>query len=125
VLVASTHPLLDSSAAALMLQVGYVVMNQTNEARMAGMDEVLRLAPPEVVAAHYGMVDEPLVNKVKSADKQLYTWTVNDVGAIQQVLSAGVDGIVTNRPKLVKDAIDWQLQRCYQVVGDVVDMSKR
>jgi glycerophosphoryl diester phosphodiesterase len=94
------------------VQVGYVVMNQTEDARMAGMAEPLRLAPPEVVAAYYGMVDSELRDRVAGADKQLFTWTVNEASAIQAVLQVGVDGIVTNRPKLVKDAIDFKLQRC-------------
>jgi hypothetical protein len=61
-------------------------MNQTEDARAAGMDEPLRLAPPEVVAAYYGMVDEQLREKVSAADKQLFTWTVNEASAIQSVL---------------------------------------
>ncbi|MYT70983.1 MULTISPECIES: glycerophosphodiester phosphodiesterase family protein [unclassified Streptomyces] len=37
---------------------------------------------------------------------QVYTWTVNDAAAAQRVAGYGVDGIITNNPDVVREALD-------------------
>ncbi|MFC7467537.1 glycerophosphodiester phosphodiesterase [Actinomadura keratinilytica] len=36
---------------------------------------------------------------------EVYTWTVNDAATARKVRDAGVDGVITNFPDVVKDAI--------------------
>jgi hypothetical protein len=35
---------------------------------------------PEVVGAHHGMVDDDVASLLRERGKQLFTWTINDVG---------------------------------------------
>ncbi|MFD8569870.1 glycerophosphodiester phosphodiesterase [Streptomyces sp. NPDC059639] len=37
---------------------------------------------------------------------EVYTWTVNDAAAAQRVAGYGVDGIITNNPDVVREALD-------------------
>ena len=36
---------------------------------------------------------------------EVFTWTVNDAGTAQLVAGYGVDGIITNTPDVVRDAL--------------------
>uniref|UniRef100_A0A7S0RPN6 glycerophosphodiester phosphodiesterase n=1 Tax=Pyramimonas obovata TaxID=1411642 RepID=A0A7S0RPN6_9CHLO len=94
------------------MQTGYVVMNQTEEARLEGMDLLGRIPGSQVVAVYYGMVDGAFVRSAHAISQQVHAWTVNDMLAMKQVLDAGVDAIVTNHPKEIQEAVDELLLRC-------------
>ncbi|PWI08743.1 glycerophosphodiester phosphodiesterase [Streptomyces sp. NWU339] len=49
------------------------------------------------VQAFHGPHDEPL---------EVLTWTVNDAAAARRVAGFGVDGIISNKPDVVRDAVD-------------------
>lgn len=46
------------------------------------------------------IIDEKLVDAAHERGLQVHAWTVNDPAMIRQLLSLGVDGIVTDRPDL-------------------------
>ena len=58
--------------------------------RQAGLDGLSVLA--------CAAVDRPFVERVHAAGLRLYVWTVDDAAEARRLLSAGVDGITTNRP---------------------------
>ncbi|HEX6300959.1 MAG TPA: glycerophosphodiester phosphodiesterase [Acidimicrobiia bacterium] len=51
------------------------------------------------------VVDERLVASAHAAGLQVHVWTVNDPGEMTRLLDMGVDGLVTDRPDLLKDLL--------------------
>ncbi len=49
-----------------------------------------------------GPIDAAFVRKVKQAGLSFYVWTVDSVARARQLAKAGVDGITTNRPDLLR-----------------------
>ena len=45
------------------------------------------------------------VNEVKAAGLKLIAWTVNDPKVAKRLIDAGVDGITTDRPQLLREAV--------------------
>jgi glycerophosphoryl diester phosphodiesterase len=54
----------------------------------------------EAVMAHRLLVSPRLVEAVQAAGGQLYVWTVDDRARIAALESLGVDGVITNDPRL-------------------------
>jgi glycerophosphoryl diester phosphodiesterase len=54
----------------------------------------------EAVMAHWLLSSRRLVEKVKAADGQVYVWTVDDAARIERLSALGVDGVITNDPRL-------------------------
>ena len=54
----------------------------------------------EAVMAHWLVVTPQLVESVRGAGGQVYVWTVDDPRRIAQLEAIGVDGVITNDPRL-------------------------
>ena len=54
----------------------------------------------EALMAHRLLVSPRLVEAVQGAGGQLYVWTVDDAGKIAALEALGVDGVITNDPRL-------------------------
>jgi glycerophosphoryl diester phosphodiesterase len=54
----------------------------------------------EALMCHWRLVSPQLVRAVHSAGGQLYVWTVDDADAIEHLSALGVDGVITNDPRL-------------------------
>jgi glycerophosphoryl diester phosphodiesterase len=50
--------------------------------------------------AFYALVSSRLVKSVHDAGGELYVWTVDDADEIDRLFDLGVDGIVSNDPRL-------------------------
>jgi glycerophosphoryl diester phosphodiesterase len=50
-------------------------------------------------------VDEKLVRAAHNAGLQVHVWTVNTVAEMNRLLDMGVDGIITDRPDLLKEVL--------------------
>ena len=50
--------------------------------------------------AHRILVSGRLVREVHAAGGQLYVWTVDDAARIRELEALGVDGVITNDPRL-------------------------
>ena len=50
--------------------------------------------------AHQVLVSRRLVKAVHSAGGELYVWTVDDAARIRALEALGVDGVITNDPRL-------------------------
>lgn len=57
---------------------------------------------------HTFPIDKKFVKKVHKAGLKLYTWTVDDPEIAMAEVEAGVDGITTNRPQFLRDALKHQ-----------------
>ncbi len=56
-------------------------------------------------------IDREFVAKLKKAGLGVYTWTVNSTKAADRLEQAGVDGITTNRPGVLKEYFQGRLQK--------------
>lgn len=93
-------------------------------ARSAGPVEVaaLRLGPLRVIRAHVArhgvdcvqvpvrrgpvtLVDRGLVRHAHALGVQVHVWTVDEADEMNRLLDLGVDGIVTDRPDVLKDVL--------------------
>ena len=63
----------------------------------------LRRGECEAVMAHRRLVSRLLVERIHAAGGQLYVWTVDDAAEIARLEALGVDGVITNDPRLFDD----------------------
>ena len=54
----------------------------------------------EAIMSHQVLVSRRLVRRVHDAGGQLYVWTVDDASKIRTLEALGVDGVITNDPRL-------------------------
>ena len=60
----------------------------------------IRAGGCEAVMAHRILVSRRLVRAVHDAGGQVYVWTVDDAARIRALEALGVDGVITNDPRL-------------------------
>jgi glycerophosphoryl diester phosphodiesterase len=60
----------------------------------------IRAGGCEAIMAHSVLVSPRLVRAVHGAGGQLYVWTVDDADRIRALEALGVDGVITNDPRL-------------------------
>ena len=55
----------------------------------------------------YGLqiVTRNLVNYVHNTGKKIHVWTINDENEMKTLIDYGVDGIMTDRPKKLKEVL--------------------
>jgi glycerophosphoryl diester phosphodiesterase len=58
--------------------------------------------------AHWRLVTRALVRAVHGAGGELYVWTVDDRRRIASLEALGVDGVITNDPRLFAPEADLQ-----------------
>jgi glycerophosphoryl diester phosphodiesterase len=61
---------------------------------------LIRAGRFEALMCHWRLVSPRLVHAVHAAGGQLYVWTVDDAAHIEQLSAMGVDGVITNDPRL-------------------------
>jgi glycerophosphoryl diester phosphodiesterase len=54
----------------------------------------------DALMAHWRLVDRRLVRAVHDAGGELYAWTVDDEPSIRRLEALGVDGVISNDPRL-------------------------
>jgi glycerophosphoryl diester phosphodiesterase len=62
--------------------------------------KALREGRFDAIMAHWRVVSRALVRAVADAGGELYVWTVDDASHIARFTEMGVDGIITNDPRL-------------------------
>lgn len=61
--------------------------------------------PATYVVPHYRLLSPRLIEKLHSAGKIVITWTVNDPRQMLRAARMGVDGIISDDPKLLVDTL--------------------
>ncbi|SDK17866.1 glycerophosphodiester phosphodiesterase family protein [Aliiruegeria lutimaris] len=59
----------------------------------------------DFLAMNMGLVSHSLVRSTQAAGKRVHVWTVNDPLAMSEMLSLGVDGLITDEPALARQVI--------------------
>ena len=59
----------------------------------------------EFFAVNAGFANAAFVNSAQAADKEVHVWTVNDSITMSKLISRGVNGIITDRPDLLRDVL--------------------
>ena len=78
----------------------YVLMRLIRAVLPRRAGAMLRAGRFEAVMAHWLLVSPRLVQSVRREGGQLYVWTVDDERRIDRLASLGVDGVITNDPRL-------------------------
>lgn len=58
----------------------------------------------DAIMVHWRLASQRLVNAVREGGGELYVWTVDDAPTIEKLTRLGVDGIITNDPRLFEPA---------------------
>jgi glycerophosphoryl diester phosphodiesterase len=59
----------------------------------------------DFLAVEQGLATRAFVRQAHQAGQQVYVWTVNDPAAMFDLMSHGVDGLITDRPDLARDVV--------------------
>jgi glycerophosphoryl diester phosphodiesterase len=89
----------DYTRSALALPA-YVVLRWWRARLPSRAAALLQAGRCEAVMAHRLLVSPRLVSTVQAAGGQVYVWTVDDPARIAALESLGVDGVITNDPRL-------------------------
>ena len=60
----------------------------------------------DFLAVEKGLATRTFVRQAHQAGQEVYAWTVNDPAQMFQLMSKGVDGLITDRPDLARQVID-------------------
>ena len=69
------------------------------------IDRLLERACASVAVLHQSVVSGPAVSRAHSRGAAVLAWTVDDEAELDRVLAAGVDGVVTNDPRVLPRAL--------------------
>jgi glycerophosphoryl diester phosphodiesterase len=64
--------------------------------------ELLRRADASVATLHYSVVSAAAVRRCHALGAQVLAWTVDDAGLAARLEAVGVDGIITNDPRIFR-----------------------
>ena len=67
--------------------------------------KLIHAAGGRIWSAFHGDLDAELVKQAKALGLTVLAWTVNEPARMAQVMDMGVDGIVTDRPDLLRDVM--------------------
>jgi glycerophosphoryl diester phosphodiesterase len=84
----------------LLAPGAYVLMRLIRAGLPRRARAMLRAGRFEAIMAHWLLASPRLVRAVRDEGGQLYVWTVDDVRRIERMSALGVDGVITNDPRL-------------------------
>jgi glycerophosphoryl diester phosphodiesterase len=67
----------------------------------ARIGRLLAHAGADLAALHFLVVSRAAVERAHAAGAAVFVWTVNDARTLRRVVAAGVDGVVTDDPRLL------------------------
>ena len=76
------------------LPLGFICERAEDAERWTGL-------PIAAFIPHYSLVSERLIDEVHAREKKLLTWTVNDAHDLLRLAGWGVDGLISDDPRLL------------------------
>jgi glycerophosphoryl diester phosphodiesterase len=64
---------------------------------------MVRAAGGRIWSVHFGDLTPALLKEAKELGLTVLTWTVNETAQMSRLMDMGVDGIVTDRPDLLRE----------------------
>lgn len=61
---------------------------------------------------YHGVLDEDMMQVLRAQHKTVVPWTVDQRDDMARMLGLGVDGLVTNSPRLLRAMLQAALQQC-------------
>jgi glycerophosphoryl diester phosphodiesterase len=65
----------------------------------------------KIISPEYNLLDKQIVKKLQENGFEVLPWTINDTSVIKQYVEYGVDGIITDYPKQMKDYLNDYLKK--------------
>ena len=59
----------------------------------------------DFLAVNQSIAKAPLIRAADAAGKQVFVWTINDAVSMSRVMPLGVDGIITDEPRLAREVL--------------------
>jgi glycerophosphoryl diester phosphodiesterase len=87
-----------SSKLTLLPALGLLVAGRAALPTLAA--RAIRSGKADAIMSHWRLVTPRLVRAVNRAGGELYVWTVDELPAMQRLAALGVDGVITNDPRL-------------------------
>jgi glycerophosphoryl diester phosphodiesterase len=87
----------------LLAPVAYAWIQVLRRRLPAQAARAIEAGEAEALMSHHFLVTPGLVTAVQGAGGQLYVWTVDDPAHIARFDALGVDGVITNDPRLFGD----------------------
>ena len=80
--------------------IAYAILRVWRRRLPARAADLLAAGRITALMAHWLLVSPSLVEAVRDGGGELYVWTVDDARRIEQLSRLGVDGVITNDPRL-------------------------
>jgi glycerophosphoryl diester phosphodiesterase len=77
----------------------------TESGEISGIDDLINRYTLSHIAPWYADVTRSLVTRIQGNGSKIIPWTVNSVQDMKQMISLGVDGIITDHPTILKDVL--------------------
>ena len=61
--------------------------------------------PIEYVIPHHALISRELITELHAAGKKILVWTVNDSARMKRLAAWGVEGIISDNPKLLSETL--------------------
>jgi glycerophosphoryl diester phosphodiesterase len=90
----------DPTKNALLAVPAYGVLLAYRRALPGRAARAIREGMCEALMAHWRLITPRLVTAMRAAGGELYAWTVDDAARIRALEEMGVDGVITNDPRL-------------------------
>ncbi len=86
------------------------VLSARNRVELARLRRRLASPPPDAVATygvsvHRSLIDREVVAELHGVVEVVMTWPVNDVATLEAVLEAGVSGVISDEPDVLKELL--------------------
>lgn len=78
------------------------------ENKLDTIDNIIKISKKlgvEIISPDFNLIDKNFVKKMQDNGFEVLVWTVNDKDDVKKVIEYGVDGIISDDPKKIKDYI--------------------
>ncbi|XP_066335189.1 glycerophosphodiester phosphodiesterase GDPD4-like [Miscanthus floridulus] len=91
--------------------VGYIVMVDKSTNRRT---ELVRIEGAKVAGVYHPLIHEKVMKVMRSHDRRVFAWTVDDSSSMKKMLYEHVDAIVTSNPSLLQQLMQETRTECME-----------